>query len=311
MQGLELSKRYYKTYGEPMLKKHFSHLLPYLAVGLAGSGSECLGYDDEISQDHDFEPGFCIFLPDEDVVSSRDAFQLERMYAKLPREFEGHMKRVYNPLEQRNDGVMRIADFMQRRVGHPDGALYTHEWFGMEEQFLLEAINGEIFFDNYGLLTKMRNGLLYLPEDVRRKKLVGNLLAMAQAGQYNYQRCISRQDFGAAQLALVRFVQTTMHAVFLLNKQYMPYYKWQFRALSELPRLAELHDPLVKLISTDNYNALGKMQTIDWIVARVIREVQRQGLSTVDSEYPEPHAYFINETIEDADIRNMHLMTAV
>lgn len=311
MQGLELSKRYYQTYGEPMLKKHFSHLLPYLAVGLAGSGSECLGYDDEISQDHDFEPGFCIFLPDEDVVSSRDAFQLERMYAKLPREFEGHMKRVYNPLEQRNDGVMRIADFMQRRVGHPDGALYTHEWFATEEQFFLEAINGEIFFDNYGLLTKMRNGLMYLPEDVRRKKLVGNLLVMAQAGQYNYQRCISRQDFGAAQLAMFRFVQATLNVIFLLNKQYIPYYKWQFRALRELPRLSELHDTLVQLISTDNYDALRKIQTVDSIVARVIVELKKQSLSTVESEFLESHAYFINESIKDTDIRNMHLMTAV
>ena len=311
MQGLELSRRYYETYGEPMLKQHFSHLLPYLAVGLAGSGSECLGYDDEISQDHDFEPGFCIFLPDEDVVSSRDSFQLERMYAKLPREFEGHMKRVYNPLEQRNDGVMRIADFMQRRVGHPDGALYTHEWFATEEQFFLEAINGEIFFDNYGLLTKMRNGLMYLPEDVRLKKLAGNLLVMAQAGQYNYQRCISRQDFGAAQLAMFRFVQATLNVIFLLNKQYIPYYKWQFRALRELPRLSELHDTLVQLISTDNYDALRKIQTVDSIVARVIVELKKQSLSTVESEFLESHAYFINETIKDADIRNMHLMTAV
>ena len=53
-------------------------LLRGYITGLFGSGSECFGYDDVTSQDHDFEPGFCIFLPGEDVVSRRDAFLLEQ-----------------------------------------------------------------------------------------------------------------------------------------------------------------------------------------------------------------------------------------
>ena len=49
MKGLELSEKFYKEYGEPMLQENFSDILPYIAVGLAGSGSECYGYDDGIS----------------------------------------------------------------------------------------------------------------------------------------------------------------------------------------------------------------------------------------------------------------------
>ena len=63
MGGLELSREFFDAYGKPMLEAQFPHLLPKLAAGLFGSGSECFGYDDEISRDHDFEPGFCIFLP--------------------------------------------------------------------------------------------------------------------------------------------------------------------------------------------------------------------------------------------------------
>ena len=64
-----------------MLEAQFPHLLSQIAVGLFGSGSECFGYDDDISRDHDFEPGFMLLLPGEDAVDRRAAFLLERAYA--------------------------------------------------------------------------------------------------------------------------------------------------------------------------------------------------------------------------------------
>ena len=69
MNGLELSESYFEEFGKPMLERDFPDLLPHLAAGLCGSGSECFGFDDEVSRDHDFEPGFLIFLPGEDTVS--------------------------------------------------------------------------------------------------------------------------------------------------------------------------------------------------------------------------------------------------
>ena len=100
MKGLDLARRYYEEYGKKMLEEEFPQALPFLAVGLVGSGSECYGFDDEISKDHDFEPGFCIFLPDEEAVSRRDAFLLERAYAKLPREYGGALPFVLILLSQ-------------------------------------------------------------------------------------------------------------------------------------------------------------------------------------------------------------------
>lgn len=80
-----------------MLEEQFPQVLPLLAAGLTGSGSECFGFDDEISRDHDFEPGFCLFLPSEEVVDRRTAFLLERAYAKLPAEFEGYKRQKMGP----------------------------------------------------------------------------------------------------------------------------------------------------------------------------------------------------------------------
>ena len=69
MKGLELSHKFYLEYGAPMIHEQFPDLESVIAVGLVGSGSECMGFDDAISKDHDFEPGFCMFLPDEETVS--------------------------------------------------------------------------------------------------------------------------------------------------------------------------------------------------------------------------------------------------
>ena len=62
MQGLELSKRYFEEFGRPMLERDFGEYLDRIAIGLVGHGSECFGYDDEISTDHDFTPGFCLWI---------------------------------------------------------------------------------------------------------------------------------------------------------------------------------------------------------------------------------------------------------
>ena len=142
MNGLELSRAFFETYGKPMLEESFLDLLPFLAVGLFGSGSECFGYDDEISQDHDFEPGFCIFLPGEDVVSRRQEFLLERAYAKLPRSFMGLERPIMLPVGGARHGVFRTEAFFLRTVGSADGKLDLTQWLSIPEQALAEATSG-------------------------------------------------------------------------------------------------------------------------------------------------------------------------
>ena len=65
MTGLELAQAYWEAYGAPMIREQFPEYEEIAAAALTGAGSECYGFDDEVSRDHDFEPGFCLFIPGE------------------------------------------------------------------------------------------------------------------------------------------------------------------------------------------------------------------------------------------------------
>ena len=313
MKGLEIAERFYIQYGAPMIRERFPELEGVIAVGLAGSGSECMGYDDDISRDHDFEPGFCIFLPDERVVDAAAAFALERAYGGLPREFCGVSVGERAPVGGRRRGIIRISDFLLDKTGTPDGELTWRDWFFIPEQSLAEASGGKIFRDDSGYFTAIRQKLAYLPEDVRLKKLAGELLLMGQSGQYNYGRCIARGETAAAQLAAGEFVKSALHAIFLLNKKYLPYYKWSFRALSELETLSELYAPLEHLISSGNGagETDAKFAAIERVCGAVIDEARAAGLTDCDGNQAEEHAYSVNDRIRDGEIRNLHVLYGV
>lgn len=312
MKGLDLAREYYNEYGAEMLHSQFSEIEGLVAVGLTGSGSECFGYDDDVSEDHDFEPGFCIFLPDENVVDRQVAFKLERAYAKLPKEYKGYKRAMLSPVGGNRHGVIRTSDFFSEKVGSPDGILTVRQWIETPSYMLAEATNGEIFRDDSGLFITIRNKLSFLPEDIRLKKLAGNLLIMAQSGQYNYQRCIKHGETGAAQLAVFEFCQAAIATAFLINKKHMPYYKWQFRGLRSLDRLSETADCLESIIcgGNDGDEAEQKYYAIEAIASLVIDELMSDEITKATCGDLEKHAYSVNDFIQDAEIRNMHILAA-
>ena len=313
MNGLELSRAFFEEYGRPMLEEQFPQVLPYLAVGLFGSGSECFGYDDAVSRDHDFEPGFCIFLPGEDIVERRTAFQLERAYAKLPREFMGLRRSLVTPVGGARQGVLRTDEFFSEKIGSANGELSLYDWLRIPEYALAECTNGALYLDNYGEVSTIRQNLARYPQDVRCKKLAGNLLLMAQAGQYNYPRCLAHGETAAAQLAVNEFVNAALSVIFLLNERYLPFYKWRFRALRELPLLSESARVLEYLLCTpnDEDTAQEKLQLMEELASQVISLLQDQQLTEAICGDLEKHAYSVNDRITNSELRNMHILAAV
>ncbi len=313
MKGIEIAEKFYEEFGRPMLSEQFPDLLTKIAVGLVGSGSECLGFDDEISTDHDFEPGFCIFIPSEDIVDRKTAFQLERAYSGLPKEFMGLKRSNLSPVGGNRHGVIRIDEFLIGKVGCSDGRLTSRDWLTIPESYLLEATNGKIFFDGYGEFSRIRASLSNMPEDVRLKRLAGNLITMAQAGQYNYSRCLSHSETGAAQLAVCEFVKGAMAVIFLLNKKYQPYYKWSFRAMRQLDKFSALADTLEFLLMSENDEETSKTKAlvIEDIVLIIIEELKNQQLTEAVCNDLERHAYSVNDKIADSGIRNLNIFAAV
>ena len=168
MKGLELAEKYYEAFGAPMIREQFLGIESLIAAGLTGSGSECYGFDDAVSGDHDWEPGFCLFLPEEELVDRRTAFLLERAYARLPAEFEGYARQKMGPAGGQRRGVFRREDYFREKLGCLPETMTAQDWLRLPDWALAEAVNGRIFRDDAGEMTRDREILRNMPEDLRR-----------------------------------------------------------------------------------------------------------------------------------------------
>ena len=159
--------------------------------------------------------------------------------------------------------------------------------------------------------------------DLFLKRFIANSLhSAAQAGQYNLPRARRRGDVGMMYFTLSEFCEAACQVGYLINRQYMPYYKWSFRAMRALPRLALTAELLEYLLTTDNEadTAEEKYNVMEGIAADITGELREQGLAgdpqdrgltgAVGADL-EKYAYLVNDRIGDAQIRNMHVLAAV
>ncbi len=312
MQGIEIAREFYLQYGRPMLEEQFGDVIDRIAVGLVGEGSECLGFDDAVSRDHDFDAGFCLWITEED--ERKFGFRLERAYAKLPKEFMGLRRSMLSPVGGNRHGVITIEEFYTRYLGAPTAPDTWHRWLYTPSASLLAASNGEVFVDPLGVFSSVRSQLVWgYPEDIRRKKLAAHAVMMAQAGQYNFPRCLSRGETGAAQLAVFEFVKHAISCIYLLNNRYEPFYKWAYRGMRDLPILGQLGDALQALTEMDNSpaNAETKQAVIEDIAVLLIEQFIEQDLTEAVCGDLEKHAYSILDGVHDANLRNMHIMEGI
>lgn len=304
MNGLELSRRYWLEVGRPAFETLCPEVLRYAAVGLAGEGSECFGYDDEISRDHDWGPGFCVWLPQ--TAFERFGTSARQIYTALPQEFLGLRRLRENAMSAGRVGIHEIGAFYQHFLGLNQPPNTVEAWRSMPEAGLSAVTNGVIFQDSSGEFTTFRRALLnYYPEDIRRKKLAAQCALAAQSGQYNYSRCLRRGETVAAMSALAQFIDHAQSIVFLLNRVYRPYYKWSHRRLRELPILG---GEAAVLMETLVQGGTEKETEIEALSALIASELKQQKLSEADDDFLLTHAAQIQQKITDPALRSLHLM---
>ncbi len=307
MRGIDLAREYFEHAGAQMLQRDFPDVWSRLAAGMAGHGSECFGFDDAVSRDHDYQVGFTIYLSRDDEM--KYGFALSRAYLKLlenvpPPDFKSRE----SALGETEYGVTTIENFFLRHLGTPGVPRNWREWLYTPDYAFAEALNGEIFYDGSGEMSEIRRAIADdMPRDVWLKKLAAKLAAAAQSGQYNYARCLKHGEAGAAALALTDFVRASADAVFLLNHKFGCYYKWLFRAMRLLPILGELADSLEFLL-TDYTDSAAKRDVVELVSGKIIAEIERQNLASPSGDYLENYAFALQRQIVNREIAALHVM---
>jgi len=295
-----------------MLADRFSGYVDRIATGLVGDGSECFGFDDDISQDHDWGPGFCLWLTEPDYNAVGES--LQAALDALPQTFAGRSGRKMSAFGQGRTGVFEIGRFYRRFIGLSRPPETLEEWRRIPEPYMAAATNGRIFSDPLGVFSAFREKLLaFYPEDIRLKMIASRCMVMAQSGQYNYPRCIKRREHVAAQRAEAQFIDASISMVFLLNRRYKPYYKWMHRAVRRLPVLgAAIHRLTDELVTCqDRHHGAAryrqKTHLIERICGRVIAVLKDKGLSPGDSDFLLDHGPRVRSRIQDPAIRDLDL----
>src|SRR5579872_6782952 len=160
MQGIELSRRFYEDLVRPWLATAAPGL-PH-AAALIGYGSELLGFDDAMSQDHNWGPRVLVFVSEADF--ERDAAAVVSAFVKIaPAEFGGAPIGFANrphpsPASAGALGDLRHGLEMWTLETHLKGALGIAPdeprdnlgWLGLSEQRLLTVTAGAVFHDDDG-----------------------------------------------------------------------------------------------------------------------------------------------------------------
>ena len=273
--GQQMFKDFYYEYGEPMLQKKFPAFLDRIAIGKVGEGSDCFGYDDAISLDHDFGPGFCMWVTRETYNQIGTFLQTE--YDKLPTTFRGVTRTTMENGKGRV-GVCIIEEFYQRILGIEKAPETLEEWSHVEEFALAAATNGWILKDEEGVFSKIRNQLLaYYPDKIWLAKIAQSLYSISQYGQYNYGRMAKRRDSVTAEQCRSGFIKSVMELIYLLNRTYAPYYKWMFKGLEKLDNFG-ISERLSHLVFVPIMDIKENEKSMEHICILLLEQMETMGL---------------------------------
>lgn len=254
--GLTLCGDFYREAVRLILDDAFPGL-PHSA-GLIGSGSEVLGFDDEMSTDHHWGPRVQLFVSLEDHPRVAEAIR-DVLAQGLPYTFRGYSTNFSEP-DPNDNGVQHldivesgpvnhrvtvatIRGFVQSYLGFDiEQPLAAADWLTFPQQKLRTLTGGAVYHDGLGAeegLEAVRARFAWYPHDVWLYLLAAGWARIGQEEHLMGRAGYVGDELGSALMGS-RLVRDVMRLAFLMERQYVPYPKWFGTAFARLDCAAEL-----------------------------------------------------------------------
>jgi len=230
--GLKLSALFYNEIIHPILDLRFPGTRH--SAALIGAGSEVLGFDTEMSSDHDWGPRVKLFMAEEDFAENAKAIEA-LLKSNLPDQFRNY------PVKWTIDGpsgntcveFRTIRSFFLDYLGFDiRDEIKPADWLTFPEQKLRTIISGDIYRDDLGLQAS-RERFRYYPHDVWLYLMAAQWQRIGQEEHLMGRAGFAGDEIGSALIA-ARLVRDLMRLYFLMEKQYPPYPKWFGTAFARL-----------------------------------------------------------------------------
>lgn len=205
--GIPLSRAFFDDVVAPLLSASLPRLR--FGAGRLGTGSDVLGFDDDVSRDHDWGLRLSLFVPADAVgdVSALLDDDLPDTFRGLPTRFAFTGE---SPVRHHVE-VTSVREFAVARLGFdPRDGIDVHDWLSVSGQAALEVTAGAVFADPTGELGAVRRALAWYPDDLWRYVLASDWERIAQELPLMARAAEVGDDIGSRIIA-ARLSQIAMH----------------------------------------------------------------------------------------------------
>lgn len=249
VSGAALARAYHDDLVGPVLAARWPDL-PH-AAGRLGHGSDVLGYDDEVSQDHDWGLRLDLLVP-ADLVTQVDA-HLDQV---LPETFDGRPVRFAATGASHLRHRVQVQDVRAFVVGSTGidatAPLSVADWLSLTGQAVLQVTAGPVFVDTDGGLTAARERLSWCPYDVWAYVVATDWARLAQELPFVGRTAERGDDLGSRVIA-ARLVEVAMHLAHTLERRWTPYSKWVGTSMAALPRAGTVAPVLHRVLTASTW----------------------------------------------------------
>ena len=272
MEGIQRARRFWHKVVLPLLKTDLGAFFDEMSVALIGEGSDVLGFDDTISEDHNYWPRLTVFI-DDNQYGDFDSQILEQAREQLPSDFEGYTLARNGPYASLS--FQPLCEHFRRHLSAVDFPLTTRDWLLTNEQNLAEIVAATVFHDPSGQLQRAIDSVGFYPESIAPFIVVRALERLSEVG--GIERSIRRNDRLSANFYFTQFCYYSIRLLHLLNGRYCPYHKWMGRSVCGLkPNGQLLYDLLCEGHRSPNLETYRSVILKAWDVLS----------ETIRSEYP-------------------------